>query len=205
MKPPFDKKRQLAEQIQKVLDGRVTKDSKFTLQEIELLIEQAFADAVKTTLFDNYRVGEAIAPGQFIVTFESVPVKRSETRNRDYIDIPARFVSLPGNKGLWSIGPMGNDFTKFIPVSLGATNFTTVYATPFLQGNIGYELEGLKAFFTQDIKSTLPSCIVQLVTASTDVDFNISPDIDMIVIKSVLQILGVEGPTDKVDDENETR
>jgi hypothetical protein len=202
MKPAFNKKKQLAEQILIILEGKPTGDIKYTLNQIELLVEEQIAYQMKVNLFSNYKVGEAINPGQYITTFEDVPVKNSAGRNRNYIDLPARYIDLPGVKGVWSIGPMGNDYDKFIPLKLGAANFTILDASPFLQGNIGYEVEGLRAFFTSEIINDITACLVQLVTPNT-VDLNITPDMDMMVIKGVLELLSVEPPSDKVNDNNE--
>lgn len=205
MKPTFDKKRQMAEQILKVLEGQPSKDNKYTINEIELMVEQQYAYQIKVSLFSSYKVGEAINPGQYVVTFEDVPVKTSITRKRDYIDLPARFVDLPGGRGLWSIGPMGNDYDKFIPLKLGSANFSKVYNVPFLQDNVGFELEGLRAYFTKDlIVNNLTSCLVQLVTPA-DPNFNIPADFDMSVIQGVLTLLGIEKEPDNVSDNNEAR
>lgn len=205
MKPAFDKKTQLAEQIIKILEGRLSKDMKYSFREVELMVEQELALQIKINLFSNYKVGEAINPGQYLVTFEDVPVKRSESRNRDYIDIPARFVDLPGGKGLWSIGAMGNDYNKFIPLKAGSANFTTIYQVPFLQDNVGYEVEGMRAMFTKDlINAGIDSCLVQLVATNTP-EINITSDMDMMVIKGVLEILGIEKQSDKVNDNAEAR
>lgn len=205
MKPVFNKKTQLAEQILKVLEGRPTKDTKYSYPEIELMVEQELALQIKINLFSNYRVGEAINPGQYLVTFEDVPVKTSESRNRDYIDLPAQFIDLPGGKGVWSIGPMGNDWDKFIPLKSGSTNFGRINNVPFLQDNVGFEIEGMRAMFTKDlIKDGLTDCLVQLVTTSVP-DINITADMDILVIKGVLEILGVEKASDKSNDESESR
>jgi hypothetical protein len=205
MQPVFNKAEQLGEQILKILEGRPSNDNKFSWNQIILMVKQELALQIKINLFTNYKVGEAINPGQYITTFEDVPVKTSASRNRDYIDLPARFVDLPGGKGVWGIGPMGNDWNKFIPVKAGATNFGSIHNVPFLQGNVGYEIEGMRALFTKDlIDNGLTSCLVQLVTTDV-VDVNITQDMDTAVIKGVLAILGIEAASDKIDDNNESR
>lgn len=205
MQPIFNKEEQLAEQILKVLEGRPSNDNKFSWKEIVLMVKQQLALQIKINLFTNYKMGEAINPGQYLVTFEDVPVKTNTSRNRDYIDLPARFVDLPGGKGVWSIGPMGNDWDKFIPLKAGASNFGRIHNVPFLQDNVGYEVEGMQAMFTKDlIDNGLTTCLVQLVTTDAVV-LNITQDMDSAVIRGVLEILGAEAPSDKVDDNNEAR
>jgi hypothetical protein len=204
MKPVFDKKKQLTEQIFKILEGKPTGDAKYSLKQIELLVEQQLAYQMKINLFSNYKIGEAINPGQYLTTFEDVPVKTNTGRNRDYINLPARFVDLPGGKGVWSVGPMGNDYDKFIPLKSGAANFSKVFNTPFLQGNIGFEVEGLKVYFSEKIINDIENCLVQLVTPDS-VDINITADMDVAVIGGVLQILSVEAPSDKINDNSEAK
>jgi hypothetical protein len=202
MKPIFNKKAQLAEQIMNVLEGKVSGDMKYTYAQIELMVEQQLAYQMKASLFSNYKVGEPINPGQFITSFEDVPVKRNDSRKRDYIDLPARFIDLPGVKGVWAIRAMGNDYNTFIPLRLGSSNFTTVDETPFLQGNIGYEVEGLKAYFIPQIKDNITSCLVQLVTPNS-VDLNIPADFDSLVIDAVISRLVNEKDSDKIADNAE--
>jgi hypothetical protein len=201
MQPVFNKQRQLAEQILIILEGKPSGDVKHSFNEIMLLVEQQLAYQMKMNLFSNYKLGEQINPGQYIATFEDVPVKTNSGRNRNYIDLPARYVDLPGGKGVWSIGPMGNDFEKYIPLKLGATNFYSLHDEPFLQGNIGFEVEGLRAFL---IGTTPSHCLVQLVTPNL-VDINITADMDMDVINSVVKLLSVEQDSDKSSDNSEAR
>ncbi len=96
---------------------------------------------------------------------------------------------------------MGNDYEKYLPLRLGAANFTTISDAPFLQGNTGFEVEGTRAYFI----GTVPShCLIQLVTPDL-VDINITADMDMQVISSVVQILSVEKDSDKSSDNSEAR
>ncbi len=202
MKPAINKQKQLAEQVMIILEGKPSGDVKYSFAEIELLVEQQLAYQMKINLFTNYKLGEQINPGQYITTFEGVPVKNNAERNRNYIDLPARYVDLPGGKGVWSIGPMGNDYTKYIPLKLGAANFYTIHDAPFLQGNVGFEVEGLKAYLIGAPSAFLH--IVQLVTPN-EVDLNITADMDMVVINSVVEILSKENESDKSSDNSEIR
>jgi hypothetical protein len=201
MQPSFSKHKQLAEQVLIILEGKPSGDNKHTLNEIMLLVEQQLAYQMKMNLFSNYKLGEQINPGQYIATFEGVPRKNNAGRNRNYIDLPARYLDLPYGKGVWSIGPMGNDYTKYIPLRLGAANFTTTQDAPFLQGNIGFEVEGLRAYFIGTVPA---SFIVQLVTPDL-VDINITADMDMDVINSVIRLLSVEKASDKSSDNSEAQ
>lgn len=202
MQPAYSKHKQLAEQILIILEGKPSGDVKYSLKEIELLVEQQLAYQMKMNLFSNYKLGEPINPGQYIATFEDCPVKHNAGRNRNYIDLPARYVDLPGGKGVWSIGPMGNDYSRYIPLRLGAANFTTTHDAPFLQGNIGFEVEGLKAYLIGAPSAFLH--LVQLVTPSL-VDINITADMDTAVISGVVQLLSVEKDSDKSSDNSEAR
>lgn len=204
MQPIFSKHKQLAEQILIILEGKPSGDIKHSLNEIMLLVEQQLAYQMKMNLFSSYKLGEQINPGQYIATFEDVPVKTNTGRNRDYIDLPARYVDLPAGKGVWSIGPMGNDYEKYIPLKLGAANFYTIHDAPFLQENIGFEVEGLRAYFSPSIIGDVSVCLVQLVTPDL-VDINITADMDMAVISSVVQMLSVEKDSDKSSDNSEAR
>jgi hypothetical protein len=201
MQPVYSKHKQLSEQILIILEGKPSGDIKYSINEIMLLVEQQLAYQMKMNLFSSYKLGEQINPGQYIATFEDCPIHTNSGRNRNYVNLPARYVDLPYGKGVWSIGPMGNDYEKYIPLRLGSANFTTTHDVPFLQGNTGFEVEGTRAYFI----GTVPShCLVQLVTPDL-VDINITADMDMQVITSVVQILSQENDSNKSSDNSEAR
>lgn len=193
-------KRQIAEQVLRILNGGdySVSDSKWDIREIELVVSQNTAKLVRNRIYEQYSLGEADSLGQYIATFRGVPVKNDAERNLKYIDIPAKYLSLPKNRGVNSIGPEKNEFVKFIPCDIGILNFYGTRNVPFLQGNTGYWLEGLKAYFTKEVTGPL---VVKLVTTA-DVDENIPDDMQSDIIVMTLAYFQAK-PEDKLNNANE--
>jgi hypothetical protein len=192
--------KQVAEQILRILNGGDynVADSKWDIREIELLVGQVTSKLVTKSIYEKYLLGERDSFGQYLTTFFGVPVKKYESRNLFYIDIPAKYISLPRNGGVNSIGPEANEFVKYIPCEVGILNMYGTRDVPFLQGNVGYWLEGMKAYFTREVVGPL---VVKLHTTS-DIEANVPEEMQADVILACLQILQGAKPEDKLNDAN---
>jgi len=71
------------------------------------------ATVVTIAFRENQKLGGYDVNGDWISTFENVPVCFSENRNEYYSDLPAGIISLPNNRGLRMVSPMGNQADKF--------------------------------------------------------------------------------------------
>jgi hypothetical protein len=194
-------KRQIAEQVLRILNGGdySVSDSKWDIREIELVVSQNSAKLFRNRIYEQYTLGEGNSLGQYVATFRGVPVKDDTDRNLKYIDIPAKYLSLPRERGVNSIGPEKNEFVKFIPCELGILNIYGTRNAPFLQGNTGYWVEGMKAYFTKD--DTKGPLVVKLVTTDT-VEENIPEDLQADIIALTLQYFQAK-PEDKLNNANE--
>lgn len=205
---PNYKKTQLAEQAHRIINGGdISNDAKFSIDDVMLMVDQAVNFYVKSSLFEGWSSGEGFEPSQFIVTFNNVPVKHDKDRNQDYIELPAKYIDLPKNRGLWSIGPMKHPAQTFVPVTMNSLLFQTRSA-PYLQNRVGFFAEGKYVFFTRNIKTDdgLDEVLVRLVLASADDDtINIPADLEPKIIEYVVGMLSETPPEDKSTDANATR
>lgn len=207
LKPTYDKKTQMAEQVHRLISGgNPKKDSPYHIREIELHIENALNNRIRIDMFEMMNSGDRAINGQYLVTFSDVQVSKDNSRGVSFINLPAKYISLPNNKGLWSIRPMGNERGSFIPVRAGSENFTDVRDAPHLQGRIGYKPEGNRAVFTQDLTNlSIEKVLVQLVVAadSNRLEVNVPANIEQDVIEYVYKLMLQKLPEDKVNDNNE--
>ncbi len=187
----MDQVSNLSEQVMRLLNGGDynPSDSKWDIREIELAVEQASAKLIRLRTFEEYRSGEPNSFGQYLATF-SETIKRDEVRNLSYIDIPARYISLPKGRGVQSIGPEGNEYIKYIPLDSGSLNFTNIRNAPYLQGNSGFWLEGMKAFLTNELQGNV---VVKLITGASLV-----ADMESDIVNQVYSIYRTEKPEDKI-------
>jgi len=209
IQPAFNKLDQMTELVHlKLAGGDISKDSPFDRREVKLHIENALNNKLRIDLFENYSESKEIQ-GHYLATFTSIPVQYDATRQLSYLDLPARYVSLPRNRGLFSIGAEGNQANSYIPTMAGSLNFSTTRQTPFLEGQVGYYPEGSKAIFTSDISNAGANSInteVQLVIAADGDTFDVfvPANIEAEVIEYVYQTMANKSPEDKVNDNNET-
>lgn len=182
----------LSEQVMRLLNGGdySPSESKYDIREIAIAVEQASAKLIRLRTFEEYRMGESNSLGQYLATFTGQEIKRDTVRNLSYIDIPAKYISLPKGRGVHSIGPEGNEFVKYIPLDAGALNFTEIRQAPFLQGNSGYWLEGMKAYFSNELKG---NAVIKLITGA-----DLVADMESDIVTQVYSIYRTEKPEDKI-------
>jgi len=187
----------IAEQVMRLLNGGdySVSESKWDIREIELSASQYASKLIRMRAFEEYAMGEGQSFGQYLATFVGEEIKRDTVRNLSYIDIPEKFISLPKGRGVHSIGPEGNEFVKYIPCNPDVLNFTGTRNAPFLQGNVGYWVEGMKALFTEEIKGKV---IVKLITGA-----ELVKDMESDIVAQVYQLYRTEKPEDKLINANE--
>jgi len=204
----FNKLDQMSELVMRKLNGgNITKDSPWDSREIRLHVENALNNKLLFDIREN--MGETMETiGQYIVTFTNVGVQWDNARKVSYVDMPARYISLPRNRGLFSIGSMTDQTNKYIPIMAGGSNFNTT-DTPLLQGKIGYEPQGNQAIFTTDLTNggadLNVKVMVQLVIAADGDKFKVfvPANIEAEVIDYVYQSMANKKPEDKINDNNE--
>lgn len=186
-----DQINKLAEQVMRLLNGGdySPSESKWDIREVAIAVEQASAKLIRLRTFEEIRFGDSNSLGQYLATFTGQEIKRDTVRNLSYIDIPAKYISLPKGRGVHSIGPEGNEFVKYIPLDAGALNFTNIRQAPFLQGNSGYWLEGSKAYFSNELSG---NAVIKLITGA-----GLVADMESDIVTQVYSLYRTEKPEDK--------
>lgn len=187
-----DQVNRLSEQVMRLLNGGdySPSESKWDIREVAIAVEQASAKLIRLRTFEEWRTGESNSLGQYLATFTGQEIKRDTVRNLSYIDIPAKYISLPKGRGVHSIGPEGNEFVKYIPLDAGALNFTNIRQAPFLQGNSGYWLEGRKAYFSNELSGNV---VIKLITGS-----DLVADMEADIVTQVYSVYRTEKPEDEL-------
>lgn len=187
-----DQINRLADQVMRLLNGGdySPSESKFDIREIAIAVEQASAKLIRLRTFEEYRMGESNSLGQYLAVFTGQEIKQDATRNLSYVDIPSKYISLPKGRGVNSIGPEGDEFVKYIPLDAGALNFANIRHAPFIQGNSGYWLEGMKAYFSNELKGNV---VIKLITGA-----DLVADMESDIIAQVYSIYRTEKPEDKI-------
>ena len=100
----------LAEQILLMVTGGVYQDdNQIDIREVEALVEQKDAEAIKRNWYDNKnidRIADA-TPANNMVLFESVPLLNDLAMETKYAVLPTKVIELPNGGGLVSVRPTG--------------------------------------------------------------------------------------------------
>lgn len=203
-------KYELAEQALRILSGGdIQKDSDTQIREMMKVISQARDMLVRQELWQLMTMGDIIdISGEYISTYDDVKVSYDERKKVMYSTLPAQYINLPRNMGVYHISLMEDQFNAFIPTHAHFRSLYNNLQSQRLEGRIGYWIEGDKIYY-QGIDKTdhIPEVCMKLIVASNEIDdedemFPIPPDKELDVIKLALELYGMQKqiPNDQIND-----
>jgi hypothetical protein len=190
----------LAEQIQRLYARFLDKDNPsdvIDLREVKLLINQSINKVLKLQVADSFKAGMVDVPKCNLIEY-TCTVTAETNNNRSYITLPAIPLTLPMDMGIWSIAAANGAMTPYIPIPAQDVLVFQGANLSYLEGKIGYYLQGKKVYFTKNItltaNGTVTSVIVNLLVSDfgviTDTEvLPISPEVESAIIDDVLQII----------------
>jgi hypothetical protein len=104
-------------------------------------------------------------PKLFVATYEDVEVKKSESRDLRYFDLPASPIALPNDNGIESVSAM-QGAVSFYPMK---TQHQLSGYERFVGGNVGYWIEGRKVFLS-GASPVLGRVLVRMTASVEDLD-----------------------------------
>lgn len=140
-------KKVLAEKIlRRVFGGDIPSTRPFDERDVYLE-----AETCRNYLIEKYLnlYGEDIQ-GEFISTYEDVPVLRNEARKRFYSVMPAQLVSARSTRnisGIRQVSGVQEEYDVFVPLKSGDLSIFKGLEASGLQCQIGYWIEGDKLFY----------------------------------------------------------
>lgn len=205
----------IGEQVQLMLNGGAGKEaSQADIRELYKSIEQVANGLLKVDYFKTtLDAGETVPDGMSLATYDNIPV--IPYKNVSKLTLPANYLKLPRNLGVFFIGPSnvadGTDIlsTQFIPIPMGMS--VMLKGQPMIEsllGQIGYEVHGLDVIFKTDITKSpyaIAACLVKLVVLDMSQygDYDILPlpaDMEFQCVQAVYQLFSGEKPASKIDD-----
>lgn len=191
-------KARIAEQVQRIYARYVDKDNPsdvIDVREVRLLVEQAMNAVLKLQVAESFKAGLIDVPKCNIISY-TCAVTSEPGNNRAYITLPAIPITLPMDMGVWSIHASNAAMTPYIPlpgqdvIVFQGTNLS------YLEGKVGYYVQGKRVYFTKDITLQANGTITSVVCNLIVMDFTqfadndmlpISPEVEQSIIESVLQ------------------
>ena len=198
-------KNKLAEQIQRIYARFLDKDNPsdvIDIREVKLLVEQSINKVLKLQVAESFNAGYVDIPKCNLIQ-HTRSVTSDPDNARAYITLPAIPLSLPMDMGIWSISALTAAATPYLPIPsqdiLVFGTLATGTNLSYLEGQVGYYLQGTKVYFTKNItlagNGSISSVLVNLLVCDfTQLGDNdllpISPDVESAVITEVLSIIG---------------
>jgi hypothetical protein len=190
----------LAEQIQRLYARFLDKDNPsdvIDLREVILLINQSINKVLKLQVAESFKAGMVDVPKCNLIEY-TCAVTAETGNNRSYITLPAIPLTLPMDMGIWSIAGATGAMTPYIPIPAQDVLVFQGANLSYLEGKIGYYLQGKKIYFTKNITLTANGSVTSVVVNLLTMDFGqfgdndmlpISPEVESAIIDDVLQTI----------------
>ncbi len=198
-------KLRMAEQIQRLYARFLDKDNPsdvIDIREVILLLRQSINKVLKLQVSESFKAGEYDVPKCNLLEYTCAVTSQS-SNNRAYITLPATPISLPMDMGIWSISAANSALNPYLPIpSQDVLVFGTIANgtnLSYLEGQVGYYLQGTRVYFTKDITTVANGSITSVTVNLLVMDFSkitdnemlpISPDVESAIIDDVLQSIG---------------
>lgn len=135
---------QISEQaLRSLANGDIPADFPIKLQEVTLIIP-AMAHAI---IQASYNPKSNEIDTRWLTSFDNVPVLDDEAKGLKYVEIPANYLDLPNNIGLYHISPQLDQKNKFKPVKASFLSMYNGLEAEDLMGYVGYWPEGSRIYF----------------------------------------------------------
>jgi hypothetical protein len=205
----------IAEQIQKIIEGRATSDSRYDLRELIRLAKGVASKLVFGEIRQAFVDGERTVDSHFLATYKDLVIKIDESTGDNYIDIPGSFMHLYGGQGIQrivTVDKQGKRGQALIPIMPWEQDIYANLPAGALEGEFCFEADRTKIFFKnndKDVSLTKKYPKVDVTLVSTDIfelkdtdQLSIPEEIFDNIIRGTLEILlpTKQIPVDVVND-----
>lgn len=197
-------RKKIAEQVQRLLAGNGTINTRVHINDIKLLIEQVGNQLLKADHFAvNVPEGDTIPNNCMIFSYDSIPVTTYKT-TKSKATLPAIPISLPRNMGVLHVSKVEAIDEPFIPIPTSLYGVIKPQALlGDLSGLIGYEIVGRDIIFTKNLPGLGVNAVyIRLVGLDLSQlgDYDLLPlsaDMEAQLVTQVYNILAQVPPADK--------
>jgi hypothetical protein len=190
----------LSEQCQRLYARFLNKDNPsdvISIPEVMLLVSQAINKILKLEVAESFKAGLVDIPKCSLIQY-TASVTADAPNNRSFITLPVIPLTLPLDMGIWNIAASNAAMTPYIPIPSQDVLVFQGANLSYLEGQIGYYVQGKKVFFTKDLtlagNGSISSVIINILASDfsqfADNDMlPISPEVESAVITEVLNII----------------
>jgi hypothetical protein len=190
----------LAEQIQRLYARFLDKDNPsdvIDLREVILLINQSINKILKVQVADSFKAGMVDIPKCNLTEYIAT-VTADTINDRSFAPLNVIPLELPMDMGIWSVAATSGAMTPYIPIPAQDVLVFQGTNLSYLEGKIGYYVQGKRIYFTKNITTTangsITSVRVNLLVSNINAlsendNLPISPEIESAIIEDVLQTI----------------
>ena len=182
----------LREEIQLLYNNQLDKNAfndTVDVRQIDLLIEKAVNRNLKVEATENIKDGTIDVSKYNLVTYT---VATSDSNSISSGTLPVIPIALPRDMGVWRVSSTQGIPTPFIPISMSMIDTYGGTNLEYLEGLIGYWINGKTINFTEASIGTVyvTMFVYDLSQIGEDDLLPIDAGLQDIIVKEVLQLLG---------------
>jgi hypothetical protein len=193
-------KKILAEQIQRLYSRFIDKENPSDIidtREIILLVGQSLNKVLKLQVAESFKAGMIDVPKCNLIEYTTA-VTADSGNNRAYITLPVIPLTLPMDIGIWSIAAATGAMNPYIPIPAQDVLVFQGANLSYLEGKIGYYVQGKRVYFTKNITLTANGTVTSVVVNLLTMDLSqfgdndllpISPEVESTIIADVLETI----------------
>jgi hypothetical protein len=193
-------KKILAEQIQRLYARFIDKENPSDIidtREIILLVGQSLNKVLKLQVAESFKAGMIDVPKCNLIEYTAA-VTADSGNNRAYITLPVIPLTLPMDMGIWSIAAATGAMNPYIPIPAQDVLVFQGANLSYLEGKIGYYVQGKRVYFTKNITLTANGTVTSVVVNLLTMDLSqfgdndllpISPEVESTIIADVLETI----------------
>jgi hypothetical protein len=193
-------KKILAEQIQRLYSRFIDKENPSDIidtREIILLVGQSLNKVLKLQVAESFKAGMIDVPKCNLIEYTTA-VTADSGNNRAYITLPVIPLTLPMDMGIWSIAAATGAMNPYIPIPAQDVLVFQGANLSYLEGKIGYYVQGKRVYFTKNITLTANGTVTSVVVNLLTMDLSqfgdndllpISPEVESTIIADVLETI----------------
>lgn len=153
--------------IDDLAGGDQPDDGKFHKQSIYKRIELALNSLMYRSFIEHRNENSYDIDGSFIVPFPNVEVQNDTVRDEKFCDLPQRFVSLPGGRGIRGITTTQEKGIPFIYMANQQREIMSNLEAGGLGGKTSYYIEQNKVFFT-NLSNDITNVFIRMIVSIDD-------------------------------------
>lgn len=195
----------LVERVLKAANGgTAATNMRVTRAQAAYELNAAIAKLLKAQVYEGFSEGQSTVDGAMIATYENVPFSR-RGRGKTAFDLPATPMRIPGGIGVYRVYPSGQPEKEYIPVEAGLMFTVTRNKVLSPIGKGCYEYKSGKIWVNDDAVGAgvqtvdMELCVSDIMSLSDNEPLPIPADMEADAIIAVLQLFGVEVPTERAD------